>query len=234
MNTRNLLVSVLMLVCVLLSACAPAATPSPAPTAIPPTAVRPTTVSSNQITFHSPENAAFHLPLTFSYTSGWETNVHANAIDIVNANPAVPQREWWGAGISLVDGAKVADPAKITDPAQMKTSSLSDFVPWPADFFAYVSSIPGMKVMQAPTPVTIGGVQGTQIIVRTPAVMHTMLWLKDDWTGLGDDYSNRIKQLILLDVNGELVLLEFDDSPEKFDERYPLVQEIFNSITFTK
>jgi len=185
-------------------------------------------------TFHSPENASFHLPLTLNYGPDWETNVHANAIDIVNANPAVPQREWWGAGISLVDGAKVADPAKITDPGQMKTSSLSDFVPWPDDFFAYVSSIPGMKVIKDPEPITIGGVQGTQIIVRTPAVMHTMLWLKDDWTGLGDDYSNRIEQLILLDVNGELVLLEFDDSPEKFDERYLLVQEIFNSITFTK
>jgi hypothetical protein len=35
-------------------------------------------------------------------------------------------------------------------------------------------------------------------------------------------------------VNGEQVLLGFDDSPDKFDERYPLVQEVFNSITFTK
>ena len=185
-----------------------------------------------QTTFHSPENASFHLPLTITYGPGWEANVHANAIDIVNANPALPQREWWGGGVALVNGAHVADPARITDPAQMKTSSLSDFVPWPVDFFAYVTSIPGVKVMQAPTPVTIGGIQGTQIVIRTPEVMHTMLWLKDDWTGLGDDYSNRIELLILLDVNGEPVLLEFDDSPDKFDEHYPLVQEVFNSITF--
>jgi len=40
--------------------------------------------------------------------------------------------------------------------------------------------------------------------------------------------------LILLAVNGEQILLEYNDSPEKFDERYPLVQEIFNSITFAK
>lgn len=232
MNTGNLLVSSLMLVCVLLSACAPVATN--APTAAPSTEVpaAATEASGKLTTFHSPENASFHLPLTFSYASGWETNVHANAIDIVNANPAVPQQEWWGAGIALVDGAQVADPAKITDPAQMKTSSLNDFVPWPDDFFAYVTSIPGIKVMQAPTPVTIGGIQGTQIVIRTPEVMHTMLWLKDDWTGLGNDYSNRIETMILLDVNGESVLLAFDDSPEKFEEHYPLVKEIFNSITF--
>jgi len=72
------------------------------------------------------------------------------------------------------------------------------------------------------------------MIVHSPAVTDTMLWLKDDYTGLGDDYSDRKELLILLDVNGEPVLLVYDDSPENFDERYPLVQEIFNSITFGK
>ena len=191
--------------------------------------------AAQQSTWHSPENSAFHLPMTFNYTPGWDTHIIANDVDIVYmGNPAGPQSEWWGGGIILANGARVADPAKIIDPAQMKTPSLDNFLPWPADFFAYVAAIPGMKVIKGPEPITIGGVQGTQIIVRTPAVMHTMLWLKDDWTGLGDDYSNRIEQLILLDVNGELVLLEFDESPEKFDERYLLVQEIFNSITFGK
>src|SRR5215212_4084567 len=43
MNTRNLLVSSLMLVCVVLSACAPAATPTQAPTTMPqPTDIPPT------------------------------------------------------------------------------------------------------------------------------------------------------------------------------------------------
>jgi hypothetical protein len=71
-------------------------------------------------------------------------------------------------------------------------------------------------------------------IILAWAVMHTMLWLKDDYTGLGDDYSDLKELLILLAVNGEQVLLVYADSPDKFDERYPLVQEIFNSITFTK
>ena len=88
MKTRNLLVSVLMLVSVLLSACAPAATPSPTLTAISPTAVRPTTVPSNQTTFHSSENASFRLPLAFSYSHEWDVQVGINALDIIHkGNP---------------------------------------------------------------------------------------------------------------------------------------------------
>src|SRR5215216_2648822 len=47
MNTRNLLVSVLMLVCVLLSACAPAVPATQVPTSLPPTAA-PTTIPPTQ------------------------------------------------------------------------------------------------------------------------------------------------------------------------------------------
>jgi hypothetical protein len=188
-----------------------------------------------QTTFHSSENASFRLPLAFSYGPEWGASTHINAIDIIHkGNPPEPQSAWWGGGVILVNGAHVADPAKITDPAQMTTTSLDDFLPLPDDFFAYVASIPGMKVVQSPTSVTIGGVQGLQMIVHTPEVMHTMLWLQDDYTGLGDDYSDRKELLILLAVNGEQVLLGFDDTPNKFDERYQLVQEIFNSITFGK
>jgi streptogramin lyase len=47
MNTRNLLVSVLMLMCVLLSACAPAVTATQVPTSLPPTAA-PTAIPPTQ------------------------------------------------------------------------------------------------------------------------------------------------------------------------------------------
>src|SRR6266508_4404456 len=57
MNTRNLLVSVLMLVCVLLSACAPAATATPAliPTVVPPTVAPPTEAPTNLVGDPIPE-----------------------------------------------------------------------------------------------------------------------------------------------------------------------------------
>ena len=42
------------------------------------------------------------------------------------------------------------------------------------------------------------------------------------------------QQIILLDVNGEKVLMVDNWYPPPFDERYPLVQEVFNSITFGK
>src|SRR6188474_957224 len=68
MNTRKLLVSVLMLGCVLLAACAPVATP-PAPTVVPPT-VAPTTAPTQEgLTTFSPKT--FNLPITLSYGPEW-------------------------------------------------------------------------------------------------------------------------------------------------------------------
>ena len=225
MNTRNLLVSVLMLVCVLLSACAPAVTATPAPT----TSILPTAVPANMTTFHSPENTGFHVPLAFNHGPEWEVHFGVNTLDIVYGNE-------WGAGIALVSGALVHDPASAVSD-QPASANKADFIPWPEDFFGYIASLPGVKIIQGPDPVTIGGIQGSQIIVHTPA-MHPNLWLKDDYTWLGGGASGvdpeLKRQMILLEVNGEQVLLGFVDSPEKFDERYLLVQEVFDSITFTK
>ena len=66
MNTRKLLVSVLMLVSVLFTACAPAATPAPTavpPTSVPPTAVPTTAPAQEGTTFLS---ETFNLPITLS------------------------------------------------------------------------------------------------------------------------------------------------------------------------
>ena len=236
MNTRKLLVSVLMFVCVLLSACASAVTatqmstslpPTAAPTAIPPTTVAaPTTIPDK--TFQS---SIFEVPVSFTYADeGWAVHEWSkNGIDIV-------YKDQWGGGVALVNGAMVHDPADMVS-AEPASADRSKFIPFPADYFAYITSLPDVDVLQGPEPVTIGGMQGSQIIVHTPA-MHPVLWLKDDFTWLGGGKTGidgEFKRLmILLDVNGEQVLLEFDDSPEKFDERYPLIQEVFNSITFTK
>jgi len=182
-----------------------------------------------QTTFHSPENTSFRLPLTFSYGSGWDVFVGINTINIVYGNE-------WGGGIILLNDALVHDPATAVSD-QPASANKADFVPLPDDFFTYISSLPSVKIIQGPDPVTIGGIDGSQIIIHTPA-MRPILWVKDDYTWLGGGSTGvdpEFKRLmILLEVNGELVLLEFDDSLEKFDEHYPLVQEIFNSITFTK
>lgn len=115
----------------------------------------------------------------------------------------------------------------------MLPTNLTDHQPLPDEFFDYVTSIPGVTVVQGPDPITSNGIQGIQIIVHTPP-MRAMLWLKDDYAWHGGADPEFKRQMILLEVNGEQVLLEFVDNPEKFDEHYPLVQEIFNSITFGK
>ena len=193
------------------------------------TAMPPTAVPANLTTFHSPENTSFHLSLAFTHSPEWEAHVGVNTIDIVYGNE-------WGPGIALVDGALVHDPATAVSD-QSASANKADFISWPDDFFGYLASLPGVKVIQGSDPVTIGGIKGKQIIIHTPA-MHPILWLKDDHTWLGGGASGVDpefkRQMILLEVNGERVLLEFDASPENFDERYLLVQEIFNSITFGK
>ena len=219
MNTRKLLVSGLMLVSVLLSACAPPAMATQAPTSLPPTALPPTAVptiaSTNLTTFHSPENASFRLPLAFTHGPEWDVHIGVNALDIVQDNS-------WGLSIFLVNGAKVADP-----------KDMAKTIPWPDDFFGYFASLPGVKVIQGPDPITVGDVVGSQIIVHVTS-FGPFLWLQNDYTWIGNQASDEKWQMILLDVNGEQVLLWFPDFPDKFDERYPLVQEIFNSITFGK
>jgi len=221
MNTRNLLVSVLMLVCVMLSACAPAvtATATHAPTAVPPTAV-----PSDQTTFHSPANASFRLPLSITYGPEWEAQVGINVINIIyKGNPPQPNSEWWGPDIILLNGAQVADPEDMT-----KLMLLPD------DSFAYITSLPGVKVIKGPESVSPGGLQGNQLIVdQTP--FHPFLQLKDDYAMNGQDVPEFKQLMILLDVNGEQqILLWFPEPRETFDQRYLLVQEIFNSITFGK
>ena len=216
---------VFVVLTVLLSGCAPAATPTPPSLAT----ISPTTAPANLSTFHSPENASFRLPLTFTHGSDWDVHVGINTLDIVYGNE-------WGAAISLVNDALVHDPATIVSD-QPAAANKADFIPFPNDFFSYIASLPGVKVIQGPDKVTIGGIQGSQVIIHTPA-MHPILWLKDDYTWLGGGPTGvdpEVKsQMIFLNVNGEQVLLSFSDSLEKFDEHYPLVQEIFNTIALTK
>ena len=107
--------------------------------------------------------------------------------------------------------------------------------PWPEDFFGYLTSLPGVTVEQGPEPVTIGGIDGTRIVVQMPA-MPPFLWLKDDYTWLGGGKTGidaaSTRQFVLLDVHGKQVLLMFDAAPDTFAELLPQVNSIFDSITF--
>jgi hypothetical protein len=183
------------------------------------------------------EGMAALYPLAFSYGPEWAVETGANHLDIIHkGNPAGPQSEWWGPGISFVDGALVHDPVDVISD-QPASAAKADFISWPDDFLGYVASLPGVEVIEGPEPVTIGGIEGSRIIVKTPP-MHPLVWLEGDQTWLGGGASGvdpeLKRQMILLEVNGEKILLHFEDSANRFDNNYPLVQEIFDSITFGK
>lgn len=220
MKIRASFVPFLVLPVLVLAACGSAATapPSAPPSAPPtaqPTALPPSPSPASLITFHSPEDAGFRLPLSLTHGPEWEVHVGINALDIVQSNT-------WGPSIFLVNGAKVADPSDMTNT-----------IPWPDDFFTYFASMPGVKVIQGPEPVTIGGIAGSQVVVHVSS-FGPFLWLKDDYTWIGSKAQDEKWQLVVVDVRGERVLLWFPDSPTTFDVRYPIVQQIYETISFAK
>lgn len=251
MTAHKSLVSIFALIALFLAACQAQATPPPSvtqtvvsptavPTAIPPTSapttVPPTAPPAQVKRFTSPKNASFQLPLTLTYGPEWDTEVGINTIGIIHkGSPPQPDSQWWGPAIILLNGALVHDPANAVS-NQPANPDKSRFIPLPDDFFSYLTALPGVKAISA-EPVTIAGIQGKQVIVHTPP-MHPILWLKDDYNWLGGGKAGvdpeLMRQFILLPVNGEQVLLEFDESPAKFDERFPLVQELFKNMTFGK
>lgn len=229
MYKRNLPVSILMVVGILLAACSSAAQAASA------------SAKAVPANWTSNTDTSLPVPITFSFDPTWISQDGFNSINIVDpGNPTLPPDQWWGPTIALVDGAMVHDPADIevnVEPAQPVAADKTKFIPWPADFFAYLTALPGVEVVQKAGNVTIGGVQGKQIIVMTPK-MHPIVWLKGDASWLGGEESgvdpDFERQIILLNVHGNHLLLEFDDDPMLFPTHSQIVQEIFDSIKFGK
>lgn len=217
----------------------PAATASPIATTATTPAPPPSTTAAAAApiattTYHSPQNAFFPLPLAFAHGPEWAVQVGQHAIDIVHeGDPSTPDQPW-GSGIVLLDGALVNDPANVIS-SEPALADKSTFIPFPNDYFVYITALPGVQTLAGPRPVTIGGVKGTQLIVQTPAMRPT-LWLANDYTWLGGGRNGvdpELKRMmILLEVNGQKVLLEFDDNLTSFDQHLSAVQQIFGTITF--
>jgi hypothetical protein len=221
MNTRNLLVSVLMLVSVLLSACAPATTPPSAttvpPTVIPPTMAQTVAPAQDQTTFSSKK---FGLPMSISFGPEWHVaEDFADEFELVGGTQAYD-------GVELVF-IFVKD-AKIADPASTAT------MPWPDDFVAYLHSNQYLEVGE-PMPITVGGVNGVQIDVSNKNIgqKRTFIGLKSTgWLYLDADQSWRF--IILDDVNGQRLLIGTTEAPEGFSVATELAQKVIDSVVFTK
>ena len=134
----------------------------------------------------------------------------------------------------IVNGARVHRAADAVS-QRPATPDKSKFVPWPSDFFGYLSSLPGVKVIAPPKSVTIGGIRGTQSPSKTPP-MHPIIWLKGDsaWIGGGPSGVDpaMTRRITLLNVKGKKLFLGFADTPTNFKKRWPIVEELFGSIRF--
>jgi hypothetical protein len=226
----------------LLAACGSstdAAAPSttrPAPTTNASTTGAPTTTAADSSTFDSAGLADFPVRMQVEVGSEWRalTDVPATITFVHLGTPPEDQSQWWGPGVVNVDDAVVHDPATAvsTEPA---SASKEDFVPWPDDFFAYVTALPGVSVRSGPEPITIGGVEGTQLTVDTPE-MHPLIWTAADsmWLGGGSTGVDPVmtRHYALLEVDGHRLLFEFDTSPTVFDERLPMVKALYDTIRF--
>jgi hypothetical protein len=216
MNTRKLLVSVLMLASVLFSACAPAAT-AIAPIVIPPTAV--TTVAPAQAgTTFSPKT--FSLPISFGYGSDWK-------IDGEDSSEITLTYKDYDGEFLFVD-PKTAKIAGLTAPYA--------FIPFPDGFVNWIQTHGLFQVVKT-QPVVVGGLPGTQIDADATAACGA----KTEWFHVGPGGWNcggggHYRFIYLDNVNGERLLIMTVGyiSAEDFVLMTDASQKVLDSVVFTK
>ena len=184
----------------------------------------------------------FGLHMKLTLTKQWQVLAPGDAgpppsvaIGLVHVGtPSSDQAQWWGPDIMIVNGARVhrAGDAVSNEPASPDSSA---FVPWPSNFFAYLSSLPRVKVLAPPRSVTIGGARGTQFTIQTPP-MHPIIWLKGDSAWIGGGRAGvdpaMTRRITLINVKGKKLLLGFADSSANFKTRSPMVSKLFSTIRF--
>ena len=217
MNARKLLVSVLMLGCVLLSACAPAATPT-APIVVPPTAAPTVALTQEQTTF-SPKN--FDLPITFNYGPEWKIDSE------VSSQVSFTYKDYDGY-FSFINPktAKVASPV-----------APYSVVPFPDDFVNWIQAHGLFQVVKTQS-VLVGGLPGTQIDAdATPACGAKTEWFlvgTGGWNCGGSDGHYRF--IYLDDVNGErlLIMTQANISAQDFMLMTDASQKVLDTVVFSK
>jgi len=216
---------------------APAPTPTPLPSEAPSVAASASATAAGPTVFDTRTLAdAFELPMTVNLPEGW-TTFHdvKGTLGLVNEGiPPGPDSTWWGLDMLLVDGAQIHDPTSVVS-SEPATSSRDDFVPWPDDFFAYITGLPGVEVVSGPEPITVGGVTGTQIDVKTPD-MHPLVWMAGDYTWLGGGKTGvdpaAERRFIVLETGGHTLLMQLYADPSRFEAQDAEVQTLLDSITF--
>ena len=215
MNTRKLLVSVLILVCVALSACAPAATQ--APTDVPPTSA-PTVAPAQEETTFSPKT--FSLPITFGYGSDWK-------IEAEDSSEVVLKYKDFDGEFLFINPKST----KVASPAAPYSG-----IPFPDDFVNWIQTHGLFQVVKT-QPVVVGGLPGTQIDADATAACGA----KTEWFLVGSGGWNcgeggHYRFTYLDDVHGErpLIMTVGYVSAEDFVSMTDASQKVLDSVVFTK
>ena len=209
----------------------PSATASGAPTTIP----LPSAAVVDGMLDTAALGKDFTLRIRMPLPGGWFTllpqaNAPPRTFNVLQGDQN-DDTTWWGPQWNLVDGAMVRDPAKPVDPLDPKSA----FVAWPASYLDYMKAMPDVRVIDGPSPITVGGIEGRAMTIETPPMAPT-IWLKDDSACLGggsrgvDPAMGRF--LVELNVNGTPLVIEYDDDAAKIISRIPQVQSLLAGIQF--
>src|SRR4030095_16113230 len=222
MNTRTLLVPVLIRVFVALSAGAPAATPAPTavpPTTVPPTAV-PTTAPAQALTAFSPKT--FSLPITFGYGSDWKIEAEDS-----NSSEVVLKYKNYDGEFLFINPKS----ATVAGPAAPYSG-----IPFPDDFVNWIQTHGLFQVVKT-QPVVVGGLPGTQIDADATAACGA----KTEWFLVGSGGWNcgeggHYRFTFLDDVNGEQLLIMTVGyvSAQDFVLMTDGSHKVLGSVVFTK
>jgi hypothetical protein len=200
--------------------------------AVPSSGGQPLDLATNGFGLHLRLALPSHWRLLPADPQGPPSNESVTLVHV--GTPPADESQWWGPDIVIVNGARVHRQADAVS-RKAATPDMSKFVAWPGDFFGYLTTLPGVRVVSGPGPVRIGGVRGTQITVQTPP-MHPLIWLDGDTGWLGGGPSGvdptLTRQIILLNVKGRKLLLAFADAPARFKTRWPQVRQLYSSIRF--
>jgi hypothetical protein len=210
MNTRKLLVSVLMFVSVLLAACAPVATP-PAPTVVPPT-VAPTTAPTQEgLTTFSPKT--FNLPITLSYGPEWRVAEEYSDVFTLSYTGH-------DAGVSFMN---------------VKNAKYADGIAFPDDFVTWIQSPDSLFQVEDSKPVLVGGFKGTKINALATCG-DNVKWIILSGTGWWCPKGEHMGFIYLDNVNGERVLIEIQGSPDDKDYEFIVEesQKVVDTVVFSK
>jgi hypothetical protein len=213
----------------------PSASPSATPTAAPSSLPLPSAAIVDGVLDTAALGKDFTLRMRMPIPEGWftllpEANAPPRTFNVLQGDQN-DDSTWWGPGFGLVDGATVRDPGRTVDPLNQQGA----FVPWPRSFIDWIQTYPGVQVVDGPSPVTIGGIEGRQITVNTPAMAPT-IWLKDDYAWLGGGSTGvdpaMGRYYVELNVNGTPLLIEYDDSQANLLVHLSQVQGLLAGITF--